>query len=178
VIAGSATLRVGVAGRFLDRRAFRALASTVIQVDELFGRAGVADNVELANRLLPRNFKCCSGGPEGFPFGGIFCPPTAAREVFQRLGVFDKYVHERSYYQIRRDCKHANGQIRDFNSPGEAVKGVEDGEDGKIIVDIAARQISAGRCIPHRANHLLRAENLRSTPGAALPETKDQALPQ
>ena len=109
VIAGSATLPVGVAGRFRDRSAFRALAPTVIQVDELFGRAGVADNVELANRLLPRNLKCCSGGPECFPFGGIFCPPTTVREVFQRLGVFDEYVHKRSCYQTRRDCKHANG---------------------------------------------------------------------
>ncbi len=109
VIAGSATLLVGVAGRCLDRSAFRALTPTVIQVYELFGRAGVADNVELANRLLLRNFKCCSGSRESSPFGGIFCPPTTVREVFQGLGVFDEYVHKRSCYQTRRDCKHANG---------------------------------------------------------------------
>ena len=67
----------------------------MIQIDELFRLRDVADDVELANRFLFRNFKCSFCLLKAFAFVGIFCPLAGAGEIFERLGVFDKYVHER-----------------------------------------------------------------------------------
>ena len=72
----------------------QSFALPVIQVDELVGRRDVSDNVKFADGFklgyLKRGFR----GLEMLTREGIFRPFAAAGQVFQRLVIFDEYVHE------------------------------------------------------------------------------------
>ena len=72
----------------------QSFALPVIQVDELVCRRDVADNVEFADGLEFRHLKRRIRGLEMLTGERVFRPFAAAGQIFQRLVVFDEYVHK------------------------------------------------------------------------------------